>query len=155
MFSSLWIGKQHYKEPYVEGSSFLVRHQLLNTNSNPYKTPVQNRFNSSTDLKLSSRKPYKSVIIEKMPIYSPPSKSISFVKNPFEHARLLKDRLSQPLCSPSLFKANEEFTWSIEDISMLHPADIDENPSQDFDSWFSPVTESEAQEAINRHELIY
>lgn len=89
----------------VEGSSFLVRHQLLNTNSNPYKTPVQNRFNSSTDLKLSRRKPYKSVIIEKMPIYSPPSKSISFIKNPFEHARLLKDRLSQPLCSPSLFKA--------------------------------------------------
>lgn len=33
---------------------------------------------------------------------------------------------------------------------MLNPADIDENPSQDFNSWYSPVTESEAQKAINK-----
>ncbi|KAK6639801.1 hypothetical protein RUM43_008076 [Polyplax serrata] len=140
------------------GNSITIRQQLsgLIKGGNPYKTPVQNRLNSGGDVKLSKTKSYRNVVIKKMPTYSPPSKNVSFVKNPFEHAKLLKERLSQPLCSPSLFKTvsspaqNDDFTWSIEDISMLRPADIDENPSQDFDSWFSPVTESQAQEAINR-----
>lgn len=89
-----------------EGNSFVARHQLLSRGGNPYKTPVQqHRLNSTAEFKLSKAKSYRNVIIEKMPIYSPPPKNISFIKNPFEHAKFLKEKLSQPICSPSLFKA--------------------------------------------------
>lgn len=42
------------------------------------------------------------------------------------------------------------FSWSIDDISHFRPAPIDENPSQEFTSWFSPDTETQAQAAIDK-----
>lgn len=138
-------------------SSTIARRQVYDRNSsNPYKTPIRCKVNHIIKGNLTKPNAYKNSVIEKMPIYSPPPKNISFVKNPFEHARLLKERLSQPICSPSIFQTvvspsqASEFSWSIEDISSFRPAQIDENPSQDFDSWFSPATENEAQEAINK-----
>lgn len=87
------------------GQNAVPRRQVYDRNSsNPYKTPIRYKVNQIIKGNLSKPNAYRNNVIEKMPIYSPPPKNISFVKNPFEHARLLKERLSQPICSPSIFQ---------------------------------------------------
>lgn len=87
-------------------SSAVARRQVYDRNSsNPYKTPIRCKVNQIIKGNLTKPNAYRNNVIEKMPIYSPPPKNVSFVKNPFEHARLLKERLSQPICSPSLFQS--------------------------------------------------
>lgn len=75
------------------------------------------------------------------------------IRNPFESQ--LQDRLHLPLISsPSLFQVstpndecNEEFVWSIDDISCLRPQNILPHSTQ-FEESYDPVVESQAQAAI-------
>lgn len=59
--------------------------------------------------------------------------------------------------SPSVFarvvspsQESATFRWTIEDISRIYPADIEEFPAHQFDEVVDPELESKAQEAINR-----
>lgn len=86
-----------------DGDSSSSRRQIFDRGSNQYKTPV--RCNESIVKRGKMPKPssFKNSSFKKMPIYSPPT-DVGHVRNPFEHARFLKERLSQPMCSPSLFE---------------------------------------------------
>jgi hypothetical protein len=80
------------------------------------------------------------------------SPSIKVIKNPFESQ--LHERLHLPMISsPSLFQLstpnnNEEFTWSIEDLSVLRPQTILPHSKQ-FEENIDPLVESQAQAAIS------
>ncbi|KAF5278357.1 hypothetical protein FQA39_LY05846 [Lamprigera yunnana] len=68
-------------------------------------------------------------------ISTPPSRLLK-IKNPFESQ--LVERLHQSTFSPSVFKmqktkTEEKFKWSIEEISVLNPADIDEATVEQFE----------------------
>ncbi|VEN37005.1 unnamed protein product [Callosobruchus maculatus] len=70
-----------------------------------------------------------------LPSYSTPPTRNSSIFNPFEQQ--LIHRLHLPVFSPSVFakvstpnKSQEKFKWTIEDISSLKPADIDDTVSQ-------------------------
>lgn len=71
--------------------------------------------------------------------------------NPFE---VKADSLYFPSCSPSVFATfarnkvdNGQFRWSIDHVSVLYPADIDETSIQDV--WVDPDQEMKAQKAID------
>lgn len=77
--------------------------------------------------------------------------------NPFETASL--DSMHLPAFSPSVFKQSQNtpcskkkngFRWSIDQMSMLFPADIDELPQQQETSLLSKEKEEQVQEAINQ-----
>ncbi|KAB0795229.1 hypothetical protein PPYR_12068 [Photinus pyralis] len=64
-----------------------------------------------------------------LPVVSTPPSSILTIKNPFESQ--LTERLHRSVFSPSVFnvqstKTEDKFRWTIEEISTLKPADIDE-----------------------------
>nr|CAI5824431.1 unnamed protein product [Callosobruchus analis] len=70
-----------------------------------------------------------------LPTYSTPPTRNSSIFNPFEQQ--LIHRLHLPVFSPSVFakvstpnKSQDKFKWTIEDISSLKPADIDDTVSQ-------------------------
>ncbi|GFS71912.1 protein aurora borealis [Nephila pilipes] len=72
-------------------------------------------------------------------------------KNPFD---VNSDALYFPACSPSVFATiqrnktdNGSFRWSIEHLSVLYPADIDETHIPD--SWVDAEQEKKAQKAID------
>lgn len=87
---------------------------------------------------------------------TPPSRTKSIVvTNPFDVG--IADRLPFPMYSPSVFarvvSPNQDsptFRWTIEDISRIYPADIEEFPSHQYEEAVDPELESKAQEAINR-----
>ncbi|KAK3908438.1 Protein aurora borealis [Frankliniella fusca] len=87
---------------------------------------------------------------------TPPSRTKSIVvTNPFDVG--ITDRLPFPMYSPSVFarvvspsQDSPTFRWTIEDISRIYPADIEEFPAHQFEEAVDPVLESKAQEAINR-----
>ncbi|CAH1133649.1 unnamed protein product [Ceutorhynchus assimilis] len=82
---------------------------------------------------------------------TPPSKS-AIIFNPFEPH--LFERLHLPTCSPDVFeqistsKTEENFKWSIDDISILKPADIDESSLSQHVVTEDPHIESMVQEKI-------
>ena len=87
---------------------------------------------------------------------TPPSRTKSIViTNPFDVG--ITERLHLPMYSPSVFarvvsptQDSPTFRWTIEDISRIYPADIEEFPSHQYDEVVDPELESKAQEAINR-----
>nr|CAD7449843.1 unnamed protein product [Timema bartmani] len=75
--------------------------------------------------------------------------------NPFEKA--LTDSLHMPVFSPSVFtnvvsptKDGQQFGWTIEDISILKPASIEQSAEHVDPVESDPEVESRAQEAIHR-----
>ncbi|KAF5307904.1 hypothetical protein FQR65_LT06471 [Abscondita terminalis] len=71
-----------------------------------------------------------------LPSISTPPPRIFKVNNPFESH--LTERLHRPMFSPSVFnvqsvKTDDKFKWTIEDISLLKPADIDEGNVEQFE----------------------
>nr|CAD7427052.1 unnamed protein product [Timema monikensis] len=75
--------------------------------------------------------------------------------NPFEKA--LTDSLHMPVFSPSVFtnvvsptQDGQQFCWTIEDISILKPASIEQSAEHVDHVESDPEVESRAQEAIHR-----
>ncbi|CAH1155889.1 unnamed protein product [Phaedon cochleariae] len=91
-----------------------------------------------------------------LPNVSTPPSRFTRIINPFEHH--LVDRLHLPMFSPSVFakvstpKSDEKtkFKWTIDDISSLKPADIDEGTISQHVIEEDPQVESLVQEKINR-----
>ncbi|XP_034240507.1 protein aurora borealis [Thrips palmi] len=87
---------------------------------------------------------------------TPPARTKNIVvSNPFDVG--IADRLPFPMYSPSVFarvvspsQDSPTFRWTIEDISRIYPADIEEFPANQFEEVVDPDLESKAQEAINR-----
>ncbi|CAG2066213.1 unnamed protein product [Timema podura] len=87
---------------------------------------------------------------------TPPSQLKNFpALNPFEKA--LTDSLHMPVFSPSVFtnvvsptKDGQHFGWTIEDISILKPASIEQSAEHVDPVESDPEVESRAQEAIHR-----
>ncbi|CAG9829296.1 unnamed protein product [Diabrotica balteata] len=88
-----------------------------------------------------------------LPSYSTPPSRYTKIVNPFE--KRLIDRLHLPTFSPSVFatvstpKTEEKFVWTIEDISSLKPADIDEATISQHVFEEDPHIESVAQQKID------
>ncbi|XP_072378603.1 uncharacterized protein bora [Diabrotica undecimpunctata] len=88
-----------------------------------------------------------------LPSYSTPPSRYTKIVNPFE--KRLIDRLHLPTFSPSVFatvstpKTEEKFVWTIEDISSLKPADIDEATISQHVFEEDPQIESMAQQKID------
>nr|XP_023029118.1 protein aurora borealis [Leptinotarsa decemlineata] len=111
------------------------------------KTPkAKTEMFSSTG---SSDSPFKL-----LPNYSTPPSRFCKIVNPFE--RHLIDRLHLPTFSPSVFakvstpKSEEKFKWTIDDISSLKPADIDEETISQHVFEEDPQIESMVQEKIDK-----
>ncbi|KAJ3642876.1 hypothetical protein Zmor_025625 [Zophobas morio] len=89
-----------------------------------------------------------------LPHISTPPSRFSKILNPFEQH--LIDRLHLPTFSPSVFaqvstpKTDEKFKWTIDDISSLKPADIDEETISQHVSDHDPTIESMVQEKIDK-----
>lgn len=95
--------------------------------------------------------------------FTPPDQIGMRAVNPFDIG--IADRLHLPAFSPSVFsvietpdKQKEPF-WSIEQIAVLRPADIEETPNQEHAGVGNDAeTERRAQDAINRffsqHEIV-
>jgi hypothetical protein len=89
-----------------------------------------------------------------LPNISTPPSRFTKILNPFEPH--LIDRLHLPTFSPSVFaqvstpKTTEKFKWTIDDISSLKPADIDEATISQHVSEHDPTMESLVQEKINK-----
>ncbi|GLH07169.1 Protein aurora borealis [Gryllus bimaculatus] len=102
-----------------------------------------------------TREPTPSVPHTKLPVITtPPSRFKNvLVQNPFDES--LRKRLHMPFISPTLFtkaispSQNENFSWSIEDLANLLPAQIDEFQMQSDQSW-DEHAEQEAQKNISR-----
>ncbi|CAH3015539.1 unnamed protein product [Porites evermanni] len=69
--------------------------------------------------------------------------SLEVTRNPFDSNQ--EERVNCPGFSPSMFRKQEtpasqkksrSFRWSIDQISRLNPADIDEFPCQEYSSTF-------------------
>ncbi|XP_066145282.1 protein aurora borealis [Euwallacea fornicatus] len=90
-----------------------------------------------------------------MPKFSTPPSRFTKIKNPFEPQ--LTDRLHLPTFSPNVFVHNstarhdEKFKWTIEDISALKPADIDETTVNQHICNDDPHIESEIQQKIETY----
>ncbi|KAK4876342.1 hypothetical protein RN001_012764 [Aquatica leii] len=90
-----------------------------------------------------------------LPSISTPPSRIFKVKNPFESN--LTERLHRSVFSPSVFnvqtsKTEEKFKWTIEDISLLKPADIDEGSVGQFEGVdHDPDVELTAQARIEAY----
>ncbi|XP_056636304.1 protein aurora borealis [Diorhabda sublineata] len=88
-----------------------------------------------------------------LPNFSTPPSKISKIVNPFE--RRLINRLHLPTFSPSVFgtvstpKSEEKFKWTIDDISSLKPADIDEATISQHVFEEDPLEESMVQQKID------
>ncbi|KAG5898806.1 hypothetical protein JTB14_011016 [Gonioctena quinquepunctata] len=89
-----------------------------------------------------------------LPNFSTPPSRFSKIVNPFE--RHIVDRLHLPTFSPSIFakvstpKTDEKFKWTIDEISSLKPADIDEGTISQHVFDEDPQIESMVQEKIDR-----
>ncbi|KAK5644957.1 hypothetical protein RI129_006257 [Pyrocoelia pectoralis] len=100
------------------------------------RRPLQNKFlGKAAQHKyhaLGSDSPFRF-----LPVVSTPPSSILKIKNPFETQ--LTERLHHCVFSPSVFnkqstKTEEKFKWTIEEISDLKPADIDERTVDLFEA---------------------
>ncbi|XP_030836827.1 uncharacterized protein LOC100892267 [Strongylocentrotus purpuratus] len=83
--------------------------------------------------------------------------SANLTVNPFDTVSL--DSMHLPAFSPSVFKPSQDtpcskkksgFRWSIDQMSLLYPADIDELPQQQDASFIPKEKEEQVQEAINQ-----
>ncbi|XP_041467030.1 uncharacterized protein LOC121417404 [Lytechinus variegatus] len=83
--------------------------------------------------------------------------SANLTVNPFDTASL--DSMHLPAFSPSVFKSSQDtpcskkksgFRWSIDQMSLLFPADIDELPQQQDASFIPKEKEEQVQQAINQ-----
>ncbi|KAF2903780.1 hypothetical protein ILUMI_02386 [Ignelater luminosus] len=88
-----------------------------------------------------------------LPLASTPPSRVGKIRNPFETQ--LTERLHQSVFSPSVFnmqstKTEEKFKWTIEDISSLKPADIDETTVEQFELSHDPELEQTAQANIEK-----
>ncbi|XP_065155213.1 LOW QUALITY PROTEIN: uncharacterized protein bora [Atheta coriaria] len=105
-----------------------VRTQLSpvsNMHANDCKTPPKKLFTFHGLLGQSHTNNYQT----------PPAR-ITKLKNPFE--QVLREHLGTNFISPTLFTkktpVKKEFSWTIDELSMLQPAEIDENSSHQFES---------------------
>ncbi|XP_013410699.1 protein aurora borealis [Lingula anatina] len=109
------------------------------------RTPVSQRFRSATSAR-------------KAGVYGSSGDSGSIAMNPFES--VLLDRLHQSTFSPGVFekkftpeseKEPKPFRWSIDQLAILHPADIEELPLQQdtMSTFHDPELEDTAQKAID------
>lgn len=86
---------ENYKTtPNGTKKSFLKRKTFDRSILHPY----------SSNMEMNSTALAPGSILDKMPLYTPPKNSNKIVKNPFEQPWFLKEKLSQPICSPSLFQ---------------------------------------------------
>ncbi|XP_072014545.1 uncharacterized protein [Amphiura filiformis] len=86
--------------------------------------------------------------------------SMNVTQNPFDTDSL--DSLHLPQCSPSVFaikqkstpassvKKTPKFRWSIDQMAILHPVEIEELPYQQEDSKLDADTEEKIQAAIDK-----
>ncbi|XP_059488192.1 uncharacterized protein LOC132204007 [Neocloeon triangulifer] len=107
------------------------------------KTPDTHKPTSSTPL--SSR---QNMPTPKTPRFIP--------RNPFD-ADLIS-RLHLPICSPNVFNTvvsptksldGDNFDWTIEDVSRIKPAAIEEYPEHQFTNSDDPETESRVQQTLD------
>ncbi|XP_025837491.1 protein aurora borealis [Agrilus planipennis] len=85
-------------------------------------------------------------------VSTPPSRFFK-IKNPFETH--LTERLHTTVFSPSVFNKEpspkiDTFKWTIEEISNLKPADIDETTINQFSPEMDPILEETAQSKIEK-----
>lgn len=111
--------------------------------------------NMQEKLKASSESPFRM----RYSFQTPPSKLASKVRNPFEP--MMQERLHTHFMSPSVFarrtpKNEEKFKWTIDELSHMKPADIDEDVinTPEHDVALDTIAQSQIDKFFSMREIV-
>nr|XP_003704094.1 PREDICTED: protein aurora borealis isoform X1 [Megachile rotundata]XP_012142440.1 PREDICTED: protein aurora borealis isoform X1 [Megachile rotundata] len=130
----------------IEHENFIIKSPVI------YKTPVKQYESSYKHTTYQNNIGCISVLPNHI---TPPSGLTKFIaRNPFETD--LTNRLHLSVMSPTVFskasnssQQSTEFSWSVDELALMHPAKIEEYPTQQI-YCTDPETEIKAQAAIDQ-----